>query len=334
MGRSRNDNILYKVQQELSLILTHAGEGIYGLDLDGKTTFVNNAAARMVGLELGHLKGKCNHTLVHYKHEDGSEYPKDQCPIYATLQDGQPRHGDDEYFVRADGTLFPIEYFANPILSDGEVTGVVVTFIDITERKEKEALLYKYQHQLEKIVEEKTQKLVQANEKLKKLTLTDGLTGVANRRSFDKALSKEIRRSKRSNKPITLILGDIDFFKKYNDTYGHIEGDNCLQLVGQTLKKVFQRAGDFVARYGGEEFAVILTDTDASGAEHAAQKLLSHIQSLKIAHSCSEVSQYVSMSLGIVHTIPQSTKNESLIELADKALYNAKATGRNKYVMV
>ena len=130
--------------------------------------------------------------------------------------------------------------------------------------------------------------------------------------------------------PITYI----DFFKKYNDTYGHIEGDSCLQQVGQTLKTVFQRAGDFVARYGGEEFAVILTDTDASGAEHAAKKLLNHIQSLKIAHSRSEVSQYVSMSLGIVHTIPQSTKSESLIELADKALYNAKATGRNKYVMV
>ena len=332
--RSTNCNdALSRVQEELALILTHAGEGIYGLDLEGKTTFVNNAAARMVGLKLEHLKGQCNHSLVHYKHQDGSDYPKSQCPIYATLQDGKPRHGDDEYFIRTDGIPFPIEYFANPIISEGKLKGVVVTFIDITERKQKEALLYQYQHKLEEIVEEKTKELQLANEELKRLSLTDGLTGIANRRCFDEVLNTEIRRAQRAGKPLTLILGDVDFFKKYNDSYGHQAGDDCLKKIACALSSVFQRAGDLVARYGGEEFAIIIPDLPFESVEKKAEQLLNYIHGLRIVHEYSDISQFVSMSLGIVHVIPDDSASKSLVELADEALYQAKMSGRNRYVV-
>lgn len=326
-----NFDTLSKAEQELSLILTHAGEGIYGLDLNGKTTFVNNAAAEMVGLELDDLKGRCNHTLVHYKHHDGSHYPKSECPIYSTLQDGVPRNGDDEYFIRKSGEAFPIEYFVNPIIQNGKLKGAVVTFIDITERKKKEALLYKYQHKLEELVKAKTSELQIANEELRKLSITDGLTGIANRRCFDEVLFIEISRAKRHFRPLALILGDVDFFKKYNDAYGHSAGDVCLKNIGAVLKDTFKRSGDLVARYGGEEFAIILPDLQEKKLEEMLEKVQRNIFKLKIKHKFSSVNEFITMSFGVIYLIPKEHTNCSFIEKADKALYMAKNQGRNQF---
>lgn len=177
------------------------------------------------------------------------------------------------------------------------------------------------------------QKLVMANQKLKNLVNIDGLTGVANRRKFDESLSLEWKRSYREKIPLSLILGDIDFFKQYNDNYGHLAGDDCLQSVAQQIVKQINRPADLIARYGGEEFAILLPNTPLNGAVHVGEIVRSAILALKLIHESSMICQYVTMSLGVSALIPQSTQSYSvLIEQADQALYMAKARGRNRVI--
>jgi diguanylate cyclase (GGDEF)-like protein/PAS domain S-box-containing protein len=323
---------LSKLQHRLELILTHAGEGIYGLDVTGKTVFVNNAAAKMVNLTLEEMQQCSNHSLVHHHKPDGSEYHQKDCPIFSTLKDGIPRHGDDEYFIRADGSFFPIEYFANAIIENNEITGVVVTFIDITKRKRNNKLLLEYQTNLEFLVNEKTQALQEANKKLMKMSLVDGLTDIANRRAFDDSLANEMLRATRNKEHLTLMIADIDFFKQFNDTYGHCAGDECLKLVASTISKSFKRPGDFVARYGGEEFAIILPSMSLEQSMMMAALLIKNIESLEIKHKLSTCSPFVTVSLGLVNFIPSPNSTaEEIINFADKALYQAKRSGKNKY---
>ena len=137
----------------------------------------------------------------------------------------------------------------------------------------------------------------------------------------------------RSAKPISLILVDVDYFKNYNDVYGHLAGDSCLQKIAHTIRDSLRRAGNFAARYGGEEFAVILPDTDAEGAYLFAESLREKIENLNIEHTDSKTGKNVTVSLGVSTTVPKkdSTQDE-LISLADKALYKAKQAGRNRVV--
>ncbi|MBE9126734.1 MULTISPECIES: response regulator [unclassified Coleofasciculus] len=173
--------------------------------------------------------------------------------------------------------------------------------------------------------------LEQANRELQRLATLDGLTGVANRRRFDQYIEDEWWRMMREESPLSLILCDIDFFKKYNDTYGHQAGDACLRRVADALRFCAKRSVDLVARYGGEEFAVILPSTTAIGASQIGEEIRSVINSLKIAHGASPVSDYVSVSLGVAHLQPSvNTSPTLLIAEADKALYKAKALGRNQ----
>jgi diguanylate cyclase (GGDEF)-like protein len=166
---------------------------------------------------------------------------------------------------------------------------------------------------------------------LEKMTLIDGLTGVANRRYFDEFLDKEWRRALRNGEDISVILIDVDYFKRYNDYYGHLAGDDCLRQIGAVLKGSVKRAGDLVARYGGEEFAVILPATHRRGALVIAEKLRKDVEALKIAHFMSEVGEHVTISSGIATLTPSQEHNPSmLIKCADDALYQAKATGRNR----
>ena len=176
-----------------------------------------------------------------------------------------------------------------------------------------------------------TLKLEEANEKLHSLSSTDGLTGIPNRRSFDQILESEIRRAQRNKSPLTLMLGDIDFFKPYNDCYGHTQGDSCLQQVARAFTKVLKRPGDIAARYGGEEYAFILPNTPESWSVLIAEKLRSSIEALQIPHSDSQVSQYVTMSFGVVTGVPDGNMlPKDYINAADKALYRAKEDGRNQ----
>ncbi|GAB4297922.1 MAG: hypothetical protein Fur0025_36170 [Oscillatoriaceae cyanobacterium] len=174
--------------------------------------------------------------------------------------------------------------------------------------------------------------LAAANQRLRALTILDGLTGIANRRRFDEVLQTEWQRLGREKIPIALILCDIDYFKLYNDTYGHLAGDACLQQVARAIASCARRPADLVVRYGGEEFAAILPDTDAPGADIVAERMRQQVAALKLLHEKSLVSPYVTLSMGIATTIPPAHLPcaATLIDAADTALYQAKETGRDR----
>ncbi len=178
------------------------------------------------------------------------------------------------------------------------------------------------------------QQLQIANQELRRLATVDGLTQVANRRYFDEYLHQEWRRLLREQSPLSLILCDLDFFKVYNDTYGHQAGDDCLQQVAAVMRRILKRPADLVARYGGEEFAIILPHTPGQGAFALAETLRQGIQSLKIPHRGSAVSEFVTLSIGIASQTPQLDSSvETLIAEADRALYQAKASGRDRAIL-
>ncbi|MCP4697655.1 MAG: PAS domain S-box protein [Gammaproteobacteria bacterium] len=167
MERKRGEEEIQKLNRRNSLILSAAGEGIYGLDLQGYTTFLNPAAARMIGWKQEELLGKPQHDISHHTKPDGSPYPREECPIYATFRDGAARHVSDEVFWRKDGSSFPVDYMSSPIEQDGRVVGTVVVFRDISARKEAEKKLQNYQKELEKTVAERTAELCETNEEIK-----------------------------------------------------------------------------------------------------------------------------------------------------------------------
>jgi diguanylate cyclase (GGDEF)-like protein/PAS domain S-box-containing protein len=171
------------------------------------------------------------------------------------------------------------------------------------------------------------QKLQEANQLLNRLSYMDGLTGIANRRFFDETLKKEWALSKN----LTLIMLDIDYFKKYNDTYGHLEGDHCLQTIAQAITmEVSQNTNVTFCRYGGEEFALILPSSTLEEGIHVAQLVQQKIQSLKIPHKSSEIADIITLSIGIATITPTtSSKPHELIQMADSALYISKTKGRN-----
>lgn len=176
--------------------------------------------------------------------------------------------------------------------------------------------------------------LRELNLELKKLANLDGLTQVANRRRFDDYLLQEWRRSMREEQWLSLVLCDVDYFKLYNDYYGHLAGDDCLQRVAQTMNDQVQRPADLVARYGGEEFVLLLPNTPSEGAQQVAFNLQSRIQSLRLPHAQSKVKPYVTMSLGVASVIPRANSSpEVLIIAADQALYQAKHQGRDQVVV-
>jgi diguanylate cyclase (GGDEF)-like protein len=173
-----------------------------------------------------------------------------------------------------------------------------------------------------------------ANQALQQVAYVDSVTAIANRRRFDEHLRTEWQRLARDKEPLSLILCDIDYFKFYNDYYGHQAGDICLKDVAQTMDRVMKRAADLVARYGGEEFAIVLPNVRLKGAVHIARLIQMEIRHLEIPHAKSQVSPNVTLSLGISSRIPNVEQQpESLITAADRALYQAKAQGRNTYAL-
>ncbi|MGB5900637.1 MAG: CHASE2 domain-containing protein [Geitlerinemataceae cyanobacterium] len=199
--------------------------------------------------------------------------------------------------------------------------------------------LEEYAQTLELKVRERTEELYQseaalkaANQELQRLVSLDSLTQIANRRRFDEYLSQEWQRGVREQLPLSLILCDVDYFKLYNDTYGHQAGDRCLYAVAQAIDRSVKRPADLVARYGGEEFAIILPNTDAQGALQVAQLIQKEVQQLCIPHQSSQVSQFVTLSLGITRQIPHLDRSpEALLAATDRSLYQAKKLGRNTY---
>lgn len=169
---------------------------------------------------------------------------------------------------------------------------------------------------------------------IKDLSDTDGLTGIANRRKLEEHLAEEWRRLLREKKPLTLMMCDIDYFKRYNDLYGHQAGDDCLKAVATVLNNHSQRSGDLAARYGGEEFTLVLPGIDREGAYKLAEKIRQSVEALKLKHEGSPISGYVTLSIGVAERVPAvETTAEKLIAVADQVLYQAKEEGRNRVVI-
>ncbi len=220
-------------------------------------------------------------------------------------------------------------------------------------RREHLAQLYKQQAEQNRLIREqklaldlRSRELIRANESLRQVSLSDGLTGVANRRCLDETLRREWLRHARvatvgqrgadplHHTGLALLLIDIDAFKAYNDRYGHSAGDHCLRQVADAIRSATLRLTDLTARYGGEEFAVLLPDTDVEGAEKVARRIMGNIQALNIAHDDSPVAPRVTVSLGIAHVGNETRMEaEALLQLADQALYQAKNQGRNRIMV-
>jgi len=198
---------------------------------------------------------------------------------------------------------------------NGEVDSLVGFMFDISERKRAEEQLIMLQRQLEEY------------------SYKDGLTGVANRRMFDSVLETEWASAQRSGQPLSLILLDIDYFKQYNDHYGHVRGDDCLRSVGKALAGALHRPRDFIARFGGEEFVLVLPETDGEAARHVAERCHSVLREQKIVHEKSNVSSLLTISLGVGTSVPSSRDRPlDFVAAVDRLLYQAKQDGRNRLV--
>ena len=205
---------------------------------------------------------------------------------------------------------------------------------DITERKQASDALHLAHDELENQVVKRTEELMLVNEELQRISFLDGMTNIANRRCFDEFIEKEWQRVKQNNSSLALIIIDVDFFKDYNDTYGHVAGDECLKMIAGILKASTQQTKDLVARYGGEEFIVVLPDTDISDTAIVGEALRVNVERLAIKHKKSPISDHVTISVGVaVVRAADNITPMDIIAAADQALYQAKKRGRNRIEM-
>jgi diguanylate cyclase (GGDEF)-like protein len=216
---------------------------------------------------------------------------------------------------------------ALPLESADEIGALAHDFLTMAERVQDSQL------QLELQVRKRTAELVAANQQLAELSVTDGLTGIANRRHFDNVLTQEWYRAQRAGTSLTLAMIDVDWFKNYNDHYGHLAGDDCLRSIAKALKAQASRAGDLVARYGGEEFVFLSASTQAAGALQFADRLCSTLHAHALPHALSPLG-FVTVSVGVAVAAPAIGESPAqLLKRADEALYRAKALGRNHAVV-
>lgn len=169
--------------------------------------------------------------------------------------------------------------------------------------------------------------------RLEVLSNLDGLTGLPNRRFFDETSRQEWRRARRQEKPLALLMIDIDFFKNFNDAYGHLEGDACLRSVARAVREALKRPADVPARFGGEEFVALLPDTDLEGARNIAEDIANRVRRLAIPHETSSVCEVVTVSIGVAAGLPRESAPNALLAAADQALYRAKSEGRNRIMV-
>lgn len=197
--------------------------------------------------------------------------------------------------------------------ADGGVEALIGFMFDISQRKATE------------------EKLLQLQKELEELSYKDGLTGVANRRMFDSVMEMEWTNARRSRQPLSLILIDVDYFKEYNDRYGHLQGDDCLRQIAQVLGRTATRARDFAARFGGEEFVLVLPEADAAAAAVVAERCHRAIEQLAIPHDRSVIGERITVSLGVGTVVPGSDDDiQRFINRVDGLLYSAKRGGRNR----
>lgn len=297
-----------KSEQLYRLLAENSRDIIVLTDLEHHREYISPAVQWTMGWDPKELMGTT--------YQDSIVHPDDVAALTATLEalkSGEPAKSLTYRCLKKDGTYLWME--ANISLycdrTTGEPIGYVNVVRNVAERKAAE------------------ERLQDAYLALETLASIDPLTGTANRRHLDEALEHEWRRASRTASYISLLLFDVDHFKFYNDLYGHLRGDDCLRQIAGAARQVFRRAGDTVARFGGEEFAIVLPDTDRLGAFDLAQKLRQAVANLRIEHPGSQ-HNVVTVSVGCATLVPDASANaNSLIETADRALYEAKRSGRN-----
>jgi len=291
-----------------ALVSENSRDAIIVADLSGHRSYGSAAAASISGwkpeelmtaegIELIHPDDRERAQAIMRELNSGTEGAMIECRV---------RKEDGEY-IWVEASLRVIKGHGH-----GEPSRVLNIVRDISQRKEAEL------------------KLKEAYDAVEAMAVTDSLTGLANRRHFDQYLATEWRRSARDRQPLSLIMMDVDHFKLFNDSYGHVRGDGCLKQIAEACMDVVSRPGDLVARFGGEEFAVILPNTDNEGAAKVAQEICDSVSVRRLPHCCSETG-VVTISLGCATLIPKFGKHaHDLIESADRALYEAKEQGRNR----
>jgi diguanylate cyclase (GGDEF)-like protein/PAS domain S-box-containing protein len=288
------------------------GVAVYTTDTQGRLTLYNEAAVRLWGCRpaLGDARF-CGAWKLYTP--DGEPLPHDECPMAVALRENRVVTGGEAVAERPDGTRVPFAAYPAPLRdADGTLVGAVNVLMDITERKSLE------------------NQLTTANAELAILSTIDCLTGLANRRQFDRVLSNEWGRAEREQCPLSLLLIDADCFKAYNDAHGHPAGDAVLKAVAACLRDNLRRSTDLAARYGGEEFAVVLPNTGLQGAADVAEEIRRSVLALGLPHGASALG-IVSVSIGVAAVVPHDGDSAtSLLERADAALYEAKRRGRNR----
>lgn len=259
------------------------------------------------------------------------------CPIAINQESVQQVPVDQQWLSQFPGSwlLVPIHLPQGELMSDGPWGLVAIGCKDQTNvwslEQQNQATILVDEIAIALDHSQRYETLKQDNHDLKALALTDSLTGLANRRQFDAYFDTEWQRLAREQQPLTLILCDIDYFKRYNDYYGHPTGDMCLAQVSQALTRCIRRPADLVARYGGEEFAVVLPNTDTAGGHSVAQAIQKDLSISAIPHATSGVSDDVTLTMGIATVIPgYHLDSQDLLQAADLALYHAKQQGRDR----
>jgi diguanylate cyclase (GGDEF)-like protein/PAS domain S-box-containing protein len=315
--RKNVEDALMESEEMYRSILQASPDSITITDLEGQILMVSPAAKTVYGYDLGSVEHLGKHILDFIIPEDRE---RAKANILFMHQGGNPSPTQYMSF-RRDQSRFHIEVNSGFIRnSQGQPIKMVFVIRDITERKLAEQKIQHLVHQLE--TERNT---AQIN------SITDSLTGLLNRRYFDEAIKTEFNMLKRSSGTLSLLMLDVDYFKSFNDTHGHIAGDNCLRAISSMLKTTIGRASDTVARYGGEEFIVILPETNAENASILAEQVRHSAEELAIPHGSSEISSFVTVSIGIASiTSHHAITPEALVSMADNAMYEAKREGRNR----
>ncbi|WP_163338422.1 sensor domain-containing diguanylate cyclase [Desulfopila sp. IMCC35008] len=301
-GRKEYEKALKKSEEQYKTVFSQAAEGIMVIDPDGHILESNQQMENSLGMPPSALPGQ---NILNLIHPDDLKNQPSQIPFmiagHIIVIERQLR--------TAEGSYRFFEISGNKI---GENT-ILLVCRDISKRKTAEIALEK------------------ANLELERIANIDGLTQIANRRRFDLRLQREWKRLLREDQPLTLIISDIDYFKQYNDLYGHQEGDTCLITIASILDSTLQRPADLAARFGGEEFVILLPNTTIEGGVGKAEEMRKRIVELRIPHNGSIVGPYVTMSFGVSSTVPfKQGIPDDLIAMADKALYQAKQNGRNR----
>ena len=298
----RNKKIL---DQRLIAMADVLGEGIILVESHGIIIFSNPEANRLLGYNAEEIEGKKIHTLIHTGDADGNPFSSRNNPLYDAIQSGWDYNNNDCIFSTKSGVAMPVMIASRPVLKNNHIEGAVIAFHDISEQK-------RYLHSLEAI-----------NELLEKQATTDALTGIFNRKKFDRMINAEIERANRYPSPLSLVIFDIDKFKAINDTYGHTEGDKVLQEIATHISNNI-RETEIFARWGGEEFALLVPGIVLTEAVFLADRLRGMLE----RHDF-HIPQRVTASFGVA-TFQRGDSASSLIERADKALYRAKKGGRNQ----